>query len=128
MVRKDFKKKIEQYSYRSPLGFYKEREKDEAILEIKDDGASYFVEIPTHLRNRAEIVVGSRIKGNLLGIYKKGGEKKVELRRTFNWEVEGYWNELHIPKEEVSTLGLKVGDYLHLEFKSVINYGEEIPL
>ena len=128
MVRKDFKKKIDQYSYRSPLGFYKEREKDEVILEVKNDGTSYFVEIPTHLRNRAEIVVGSRVKGSVIGIYKKGGKEKVKLKKPFDWEVEGYWNELHIPKEEATALGIEVGDYLHLEFKSVINYGNEIVL
>jgi len=98
------------------------------VLEVKDDGSSLYLEIPTHLRNRAEIVVGSRLKGRLKRIYRKGGREKIKVEKPFDWEVEGYWNELHIPHEDASKFGIKKGDYLEILFEKVVNYGEEIPL
>lgn len=128
MVSEDLRRRIQEREYRSVLGFYKERDEDEVILEVKDDGSSLYVEIPTHLRNRAEIVVGSRLKGLLKALYRKGGRERIGLERAFDWEVEGYWNELHIPREDAEALGLEAGDYLELAFERAVNYGEEIPL
>lgn len=128
MVSKELRRRMEEMGYRSVLGFYKERDKDEVILKVKDDGASLYVEIPTHLRNRVEIVVGSRLKGFVKAIYRKGGRERIGLGKPFDWEVEGYWNELHIPCEEAEALGVRAGDYLELVFEKAVNYGEEIPL
>ena len=128
VVLKALRKRIEDRQYRSALGFYNERERDEVILEVKDDGSSLYVEIPTHLRNRAEIVVGSRLKGKIKAIYRRGGREKVRVGRPFEWEVEGYWNELHLSPDDVSALSIAAGDYLELVFEKVINYGEESPL
>ncbi len=122
---KDLRRKIEQTQYRSALGFYKERPKDRMVLQVKDDGSSLYLEIPTHLRNRVEIVVGSRIKGHLKAIYRRGGRERVKLDEPFDWEVVGYWNELHIPPSEASRLGIGVGDYLELVAERVVNYGHE---
>jgi len=128
VVLKDLKRRMEEKEYRSVLGFYKERDKDDVILEVKDDGSSLYVEIPTHLRNRVEIVVGSRLKGRVKALYKRGGREKVRVNRAFDWEVEGYWNELHIPPSDAQALGLGPGDYLELVFERAVNYGEEFPL
>lgn len=125
VVLKRLRQKIEQTQYHSALGFYKERSKDRMILQVKGDGSSLYLEIPTHLRNRVEIVVGSRIKGTLKALYRRGGREEAKLNRPFDWEVVGYWNELHIPPMEASRLGIQEGDYLELVAEKVVNYGQE---
>jgi len=117
----------EEIPYRSVLGFYKEGT-DRVILKVMGDGSSLYVEIPSRLRNRAEVVVGSRLKGKLKRVYRAGRKVEEKVDWDFDWEVEGYWNELHIPQEVVSALGLRPGDYLELVFQKVVNYGEEFEL
>ncbi|HIE48042.1 TPA: hypothetical protein EYP84_04035 [Candidatus Bipolaricaulota bacterium] len=122
---KELRRRIEETQYRSALGFYKERPRDRMVLEVKDDGSSLYLEIPTHLRNRVEIVVGSRLKGRLRYLYRRGGREKIKIDEPFDWEVVGYWNELHIPPSEASRLGLQRGDYVELVAEKIVNYGQE---
>ncbi len=114
---------LRESKYRSDLGFYKEYDHDRISLEVKEDGGFYFVEVPSHLRNRLEIVVGSRLKGVVEKIQKK--KKVFPLKKRIDWEIVGYWHELHIPLEFVKSCRLKGGDRLTLKFESVINYGVE---
>lgn len=117
----------EEIPYRSVLGFYKEGV-DRVVLRVMGDGSSLYVEIPSHLRNRAEIVVGSRLKGKLKKIYRTGKKEEERVNQDFDWEIEGYWHELHIPRDEAHTLNINPGDYLELVFERVVNYGEEFKL
>lgn len=117
----------EEIPYRSVLGFYKEGE-DRVVLKVMGDGSSLYLEIPSHLRNRAEVVVGSRLKGKLKKIYRTDTKQGEKVDREFDWEVEGYWNELHIPRDEANALKIRPGDYLELVFQKVVNYGEEFEL
>lgn len=117
----------EEIPYNSVLGFYKEG-LDRVILKVMGDGSSLYVEIPSHLRNRAEVVVGSRLKGKLKKIYRTSKKEGEKVDRDFDWEVEGYWHELHIPKDEAHVLNINPGDYLELVFEKVVNYGEEVEL
>ncbi len=118
---------LKESKYRSDLGFYKEFEQDRVILSVKEDGGFWFVEVPSHLRNRLELVVGSRLKGWLERIQPKKGPGS-SLKKKIDWEIVGYWHELHIPPDLVKKFKLKDGDQLTLKFESVVNYGKEIKI
>ncbi|MGB9627146.1 MAG: hypothetical protein ACPL6D_00675 [Thermodesulfobacteriota bacterium] len=108
------------------LGFYKETEGDEVMIgELKEDKDDFYVELPSGFRNRMEIVVGNKIRILLDSIVDKNDHVLREIKKEIICEVIGYWNELHIPMEEVSEYGLKKGDVLRLILKSVIQFGEE---
>lgn len=55
----------------------------------------------------------------------KNGKIMRGIGRELVCEVTGYWNELHIPLEEICSYGLKKGDVLKLILKSVMQFGEE---
>jgi len=122
--RADRERKVDQTEYRSVLGFYKERQRDEMVLEVKKEGGSYFVEIPSHLRNRLEIVVGSRLRGFVRHIRRRDGDESGCEER-IDWEIVRYWHELDIPAGFVERFGLREGEYLAIAFESVVDYGEE---
>lgn len=121
---RELRRKVEQAKYRSVLGFYKERRRDEVVLEVKKEGDSHFVEIPSHLRNRLEIVVGSRLRGFVHQIRRMGGDE-FGCGERIDWEIMGYWHELGIPAGFVERFRLREGDFLEIVFESVVNYGEE---
>ena len=147
--RTDRERKVDQAEYQSVLGFYKERGRDEVVLEVQKEGVSHFVEIPSHLRNRLEIVVGSRLRGFVHHIRRRvrvssieygvsrrekgeGGPRNSELGtrnswcgERIDWEIVGYWHELGIPEGFVERFRLSQGDFLEIAFESVVNYGEE---
>ncbi|MCX8118113.1 MAG: hypothetical protein N3G78_09295 [Desulfobacterota bacterium] len=118
---------LRESKYRSDLGFYKEFDQDRVVLPVKEDGGLYYVEIPSHLRNRLELVVGSRLKGWLEKVQPRKGKAQT-LKRKIDWEIVGYWHELHIPQDLVRKLKLKDGDQLTLKFERVVNYGNEIEI
>ncbi len=148
----DRERKVDPAEYSSVLGFYKERRRDEVVLEVKKEGGSYFVEIPSHLRNRLELVVGSRLRGFVHQIRRRervssieygalrrekgeGGPRNSELGtrnswcgERIDWEIVGYWHELDIPEGFVERFRLRQGDFLGIAFESVVNYGEEKPI
>jgi len=121
----------------SILGFYKEgRGPEELVGTLKEgEGGGLYIELPSSIRNRMEIVVGNKVKCALID---KNGHKYSNARGTCAsgassvedavWEVAGYWNELHIPPDEVARYGLRKGDQLRLLLKSVIQWGEEFPI
>ncbi|MCL0095704.1 hypothetical protein M1O52_04195 [Dehalococcoidia bacterium] len=130
--RADGERKVDQAEYQSVLGFYKERRRDEVVLEVQKEGGSHFVEIPSHLRNRLEIVVGSRLRGFVHQIRRRDGACPERSRRDefgcgerIDWEIVGYWHELGIPEGFVERFRLREGDFLEIVFESVVNYGEE---
>ncbi len=118
---------LKESRYRSDLGFYKEFDQDRVILPVKEDGGLYYVEVPSHLRNRLELVVGSRLKGWLERIQPKKGKAQTPKWK-IDWEIVGYWHELHIPLDIVKKFKLKDGDQLTLKFEKVVNYGKEIKI
>ena len=120
----DGERKVDQSEYSSVLGFYKERRRDEVALEVKKEGGSYFVEIPSHFRNRLEIVVGSRLRGFVHQIRRRDGDE-FGCEERIDWEIVGYWHELHIPQGFVERFGLREGDFLEIVFESVVNFGGE---
>jgi hypothetical protein len=118
------KRRVEQAEYQSVLGFYKELRRDKIVLEVKKEGDSHFVEIPSHLRNRLELVVGSRLRGFIHQIRRKDGDE-FGCGERIDWEIVGYWHELGIPADFAERFRLREGDFLEIDFESVVNYGEE---
>lgn len=55
----------------------------------------------------------------------KNGNVLKEIKKEVICEVIGYWNELHIPREEIDRYGFKKGDVLRLILKSVMQFGVE---
>ena len=107
------------------LGFYKE-EGDEIIVgELKGNDEGLYLELPSGIRNRLEIVVGNRIRFFLEAILDKNGNISREIKKEIVGEVIGYWNELHLRSEEVRKCSLNRGDILKICLKSVIQFGEE---
>lgn len=110
----------------SVLGFYKENVGPEELLaQIRGDSSGPYVEVPTYLRNRLEVVVGSRFVGRLNRIVKENGER-LDMEAEGVFEVKGYWNEMHLPKGMVRKYGLKKGDIVRIILHQIINYGDTI--
>ncbi|MCS7281084.1 MAG: hypothetical protein NZ583_05585 [Desulfobacterota bacterium] len=108
------------------LGFFKESEGPEIIVaELKGEPGDLYVEIPSGFRNRMEIVVGNKIRCFLEATLDRNGNKLKEINREMIGEIVGYWNELHLPEEEIFENGLKKGDLLRLHLLSVFQFGEE---
>ena len=111
----------------SVLGFYKESEgPEELIAEIKEgENGELYIELPSGIRNRMEIVVGNKIKCVIDGVVDKNGSAMKNINEETVWEVVGYWNELHLAEEQIKKHSFKQGDRIKLKLKSVIQWGEE---
>jgi hypothetical protein len=107
------------------LGFFKEEGDERFTAELKGDMESSYVEIPSGIRNRLEIVVGNILRVFLDSVVDKNGKVLKEINKEVKCEIIGYWNELHIPQKVVYELNLKKGDILNLVLKSIIQFGEE---
>lgn len=107
------------------LGFYKEEGDEVLIGELKGDPDGLYVELPSGFRNRMEVVVGNKVRLVLDSVIDKDEKVLREIDKEVMGEVIGYWNELHIPRQEIIQYGLKKGDVLRLILKSVIQHGVE---
>jgi hypothetical protein len=116
-----------QIPYRSALGFYKEVEEDRITLTVKGEPGALYVEIPSHLRNRLELVVGSRLRGRVESLLRPDGQRRG-LDCPMDWEIEGYWHELHVPEEFARAYNVAAGDEITIVVEKVVNYGQEVPV
>lgn len=107
------------------MGFYKEEGDDILIGELKGDPDGLYVEIPSGFRNRMEMVVGNKMRVLLDSVIDQDGQVFKDIKKEVIGEIIGYWNELHIPRQEIFQYGLKKGDGLKLIVKSVIQHGVE---
>lgn len=113
----------------SVLGFYKEKTGSEEIVAlIKGSSPELYVEIPSGIRNRMEIVVGNKIRCVVKSIVDEDGNPITEINQETLWEVIGYWHELYIPPEDASKYGLRKNSYARLVLKSVVRDGEEVEI
>jgi hypothetical protein len=111
------------------LGFFKEEEGNEELTrKLKGDHDGFYVEISSGFRNRMEVVVGNKVRVIVDSVIHKNGNVLKEIKKEVICEVIGYWNELHIPQEEICRYGLKKGDEIKLILKSVIQFGTEKPV
>lgn len=108
------------------LGFYKEEDGyGELTGGLKGDHDGFYVEISSGFRNRMEVVVGNKVRVIVDSVIDKNGNVLKEIKKEVICEVIGYWNELHIPREEIDRYGFKKGDVLRLILKSVMQFGVE---
>jgi len=107
------------------MGFYKEEGDDLLIGKLKGDQDGLYAELPSGFRNRMEVVVGNKVRVFLDSVIDKNDNVLKEIKKEVICEVIGYWNELHIPRQEISQYGLKKGDVLKFILKSVIQHGVE---
>jgi FKBP-type peptidyl-prolyl cis-trans isomerase 2 len=111
------------------LGFYKEKAGFEEIVAlVKGDPLQLYIEIPSRIRNRMEIVVGNRIRCIVKDIIDKEGNSVAEVNQETLWEVMGYWHELYIPPEDASRYGVKKNDYARLVLRSVVRGSDEVEI
>jgi len=96
------------------------------VALVKGDPPQLYIEIPSEIRNRVEIVVGNRIRCIVKGIVDKEGNTMSEIDQEALWEVIGYWHELYIPPEDASRYGLKKNHHVRVILKSVVRASEEI--
>ncbi len=112
----------------SVLGFYKEKDGPENwVAEICGDPSGLYLEVPTHLRNRLEVVVGSRFVGKIISVIRRNGER-ADIGAEGVFEVKGYWNEMHLPLEMVRRYGFQRGDSVEVVLHECINYGKAAPV
>jgi len=95
------------------------------IGELKGDPYGPYAELSSGFRNRMEVVVGNKVRVIVDSVIDKNGNILREIKKEIICEVNGYWNELHIPLKEVSEYDLKRGDILKLIMRSVIQFGVE---
>ena len=107
------------------MGFYKEEGDEVVIGELKGDQEGLYIELPSGFRNRMEIVVGNQIRVLLDSVIGEEGQVLKEIQKEIVGEVIGYWNELHLPRKEISRYGIKKDDILKLIVTSVIQHGME---
>jgi len=107
------------------MGFYKEEGDGELIAKLKEDTEDFYVEISLGFRNRMEVAVGNKVRVFLDSVIDKNDNVLREIKKEVLCEVIGYWNELHIPRQEIFQYGLKKGDVLKFILKSVIQHGVE---
>jgi len=107
------------------MGFYKEEGDDVLVGELKGDRDGLYIELPSGFRNRMEIVVGNKVRVVLDSVIDQDGQALKDIKKEMMGEVIGYWNEIHIPRQEIFQYGLKKGDGLKLIVKSVIQHGVE---
>lgn len=110
----------------SALGFYREMPGPIKITcRVLKDGTALYVLIPSHLRNRLEVVVGNRMDAWIERIEPVCGKtRSIDAEVSLN--VEGYWNELHLPNEIVQKFGILEGDKIQMAIHRIIRYGQTI--
>lgn len=110
----------------SVLGFYRPTDGPERLLAVvkpADDGL--YIEIPSAIRNRMEIIAGERIRCLLESITDQQKQQVNTVGKEAIWQVGGYWHELHVPPEFVRAYGVHPGDRVQVVLKSVLRDGKE---
>lgn len=81
----------------SVLGFYKETPgAAQMTSRVYADSEGFYVHLPSHLRNRLQVVVGNRIEGRFERIETGEGEC-ISVQHDAIFEVRGYWHEMRLP-------------------------------
>lgn len=110
----------------SVLGFYKESKGPvEMTSRVYADQAGLYLHIPSHIRNRLEVVVGNRIEGRLERLESDGGESR-SIQADTVFEVKGYWHEMRLTDDVVKRFEIREGDALYLFLDRVIRYHEVV--
>lgn len=82
-----------------------------------------FIYLPSELRNKYELSVGDSLLCSVLNFRNSAGI--LEQDENEHWRIEGYWNELHIPKKIAEQYQLQKGDKVEIELKGIIRQNGE---
>jgi hypothetical protein len=110
---------------RSPsvMGFYKETDGPvNMVSRVRADSLGLYVHLPSHLRNRLEVVVGNRLEVQLEQVHADGTMPR-EIRADALLEVKGYWHELYLPDEVVTRYGIHCHDLLQMTLYRIHQHG-----
>ncbi len=104
------------------MGFFKEADEPVKISSrVYADQTGLYVHIPSHLRNRLEVVVGNRLEARLEGI-----ESDTDRCETIGidavLEVKGYWHELYLPDDVAEKYRIHCNDMLHMTLYRIYQY------
>jgi len=107
----------------SVMGFFKESDGPETLVSrVHADPAGLYVHLPSHLRNRLEVVVGNRLEV-LLEQVLSGADIPREIHAHALLEVTGYWHELYLPDEVVTRYGIRCHDLLQMTLCRIHQHG-----
>lgn len=110
----------------SVMGFFKEGDGPETIVSrVHADPAGLYVHLPSHLRNRLEVVVGNRLEVLLEQVH-SGVDMPREIHTDALLEVKGYWHELYLPDDAVKTCGIRCHDLLKLTLYRIHQHGRMV--
>jgi len=105
------------------MGFYRETPGPVQIRSsVYADGVQVYVHIPSHLRNRLEVVVGHRMEGRIDRIESAGGMTR-SIDAAVSLQVMGYWHELHLPDDVVQQFGIRPGDQAWITIHRIVRHG-----
>lgn len=105
------------------MGFFKEADGPETIISrVHTDPAGLYVHLPSHLRNRLEVVVGNRLEVLLEQVH-SGADMPREIHADALLEVKGYWHELYLPDEVVARYGIRCHDRLQMTLYRIHQHG-----
>lgn len=110
----------------SVMGFFKEGDGPETIVSrVHADPAGLYVHLPSHLRNRLEVVVGNRLEAVLEQVH-SGTDNPREIHADVLLEVTGYWHELYLPDEVVTRYGIRCQDLLQVTLYRIHQHGRMV--
>lgn len=110
---------------RSPsvMGFFKEADGPATIVaRVYADAAGLYVHLPSHLRNRLEVVVGNRLEVLLEQVHSDMNISR-EIRTDALLEVKGYWHEMYLPDDVVTKYRIHHRDQLQLTLYRIHQHG-----
>lgn len=113
---------------RSPsvMGFFKEVDGPATIVSrVYADAAGMYVHLPSHLRNRLEVVVGNRLEVLLEQVHADGTVPR-EIKTAALLEVKGYWHEMCLPDDVVTKCRIRCSDLLKMTLYRIHQHGRRL--
>ncbi|MCA1792848.1 MAG: hypothetical protein LC660_03065 [Desulfobacteraceae bacterium] len=110
---------------RSPsvMGFYKETDGPvNLVSRVRTDSLGLYLHLPSHLRNRLEVVVGNRLE-----VLLEQTHSDANMSRAINadalLEVKGYWHEMYLPYDVVTRYCIRCNDLLQMTLYRIHQHG-----
>ena len=105
------------------MGFYKENEGPVRMLsKVYADTTGLYVHLPSHLRNRLEVVVGNRLEARLEQILSDTNRPDI-IGFDAVLEVKGYWHEMYLPDDVVTKYCIRCHDLLQMTLYRIHQHG-----
>jgi len=105
------------------MGFYKEADGPvKMVSRVYADSTGLYVHLPSHLRNRLEVVVGNRLEVLLEQVHSDLNVPR-EIRTDAVLEVKGYWHEMYLPDDVVKSYSIRCNDLLQMTLYRIHQHG-----